>query len=494
MESHPGRWLAVVILLLALPGCDSFLSEKPRDVLSPETFFNTAEEARAAVNGLYVPLYDGSLYGSYGIKRFYMYGADTIEPSREGGGSLNDINNYTLSTGRDAGARGAWIELYKIVKDANVIIAKVADNPNIRAEVREKLIGETLFLRAFAYYHLTNMFGDAPYYRANLTIDEVQELGRTDKTAIRNDLLQDLQQAQDALPSNAEPGRPSHWAAATLMAKIHLIQESWAEARDKAVYVIENSPHRLLDDYGDVFDPANEYNAEVIWSLDFVKDLNPTTTTDLFTPRLRDEPANSSEKDALSEALAARDEGFTGYGLAIPKCGFVDEFPTDDLRRPSNIIESYLGFELNFPYMPKMWNLDQINSPRQNHGENYIIFRLAEVYLMAAEAENELNGPSGAYQYINRLRERAYEPDQPLSGLSQEEFFEALVAERRWELAGEGKRRFFLIRRGILEERIQNTRHCAYNPKENFEPHHTLFPIPEEEIQLNPNLTQNPGY
>lgn len=499
MLRYINKILALVVVLVVLGGCDNFLSEKPRDVLSPDTFFNSDQEAVSAVNGLYEPLYDNALFGSYGIKRFYTYGADVIEPSREGGGSLNDINNYTLSVSRDAGARGAWNQLYTMIQNANVILDRVDEsNENISPETRDQVIGETLYLRAFAYYNLTNMFGDVPYYRENIPIEEVQELSRHDHEEIRNDMVQDLQDAQEMLPgsyADEEQGRPNEWAAAALMAKIYLIQEDWENARDKSVEIINNSSHRLLDDYGDVYDfPDNEFNDEVIWSIVFVKDENPTINTSLFSPRLRDEPENAEDRDALEADLEARGEGFTGYGLAIPKCGFVDEFPEDDLRRPHNIAESYLGYDLNFPYMPKMWNLDEEVSPRQNHGENYIIFRLADVYLMAAEAENELNGPANAYQYVNEVRERAYDPNQPLSGLSQQQFREAIYDERKWELAGEGHRRMDLIRWGILEDVLQNTRHCAYDPVANFQPHHVRHPIPEEEIQLNPNLDQNEGY
>ncbi len=502
MKNLPTKIFSVLFVLLVLSSCDNFLAEEPRDILSPETFFNSDEEAKAAVNGLYQPLYTNPIYGSYGISRFYMYGTDVIEPSREGGGRLNDINNYTLSESRDAGSGGAWNQFYTIIQNANVIIERVTENENLSEAGRDQSLGETLFLRSYAYYHLTNMFGDVPYYRENLPIEEVQELGRHDRTEIRNEILQDLQQTQELLPdsySGGDLGRANKWAAATVMTKIYLIQQKWQEARDKAVEIIDNSPHSLLDDYADVFDyPDNEYHDENIWEIDFVKDLNSTNTTDLFSPRLRDEPANSSEREALIEALEERDEGFTGFGLAVPKCGFVDEFPQGDLRRPVNITESYLGFELKHPYMPKKWNLDQINSPRTNHGENYIVFRLADVYLMAAEAENELNGPANAYQYINTVRERAFDPVQPLAGLSQQQFREAIYDERKWELAGEGHRRMDLIRWGILFEALQNTRHCAYDPVGNFQPHHVLFPIPAEEIELNPNLLEsdptNNGY
>lgn len=491
MKNYIKKILTLTFALLVFAGCEDFLAEDPRGILSPDNSYNSDVEAKAAVNGLYVPLYNGSLYGSYGLSRYYMYGSDVIEPSREGGGSLSDINNYIISEGRDAGARGAWIQLYKIIQDANILISKITENQNISDAGRDQFLGEALFLRAFAFYHLTNIFGDVPYYRDNLPLEEVQTLGRFDKEQIRNDLTDDLQQAQNMLPSeypDNELGRPTKWAAATLMTKIFLIQEKWQQARDKAVEIINNSPHRLLDDYADVFDPNNLFNDENIFQVVFVKDLNPTRTTDLFTPRIRDEPKNSEDKKALKKALSERDEGFTGYGLAIPKCGFVDEFPKDDLRRPMNIVENYLGYDLKYPYMPKKWNLDQINSPRGNHGENYVVFRLADVYLMAAEAENELNGPAGAYQYINKVRERAYDPDQPLSGLSQQEFRQAIFDERKWELAGEGHRRMDLIRWGILLDVIKSTRHCSYDPASNIQPHHVLFPIPEEEIQLNPAL------
>jgi hypothetical protein len=310
-----------------------------------------------------------------------------------------------------------------------------------------------------------------------------------------------LQQAQDLLPdsySASELGRASKWTAATVMVKIYLIQKNWQAARDKAVEIINNSPHSLLDNYADVFAPNNEYNDEVIWAIDFAKDIEPDDWSDHFNPRIRDEPKNGDERPALEAALGTRNEGFTGYGLTIPLPDFVNEFPVDDLRRSSNIIENYLGFELNFPYMPKMWNLDQINSPRGNHGDNKIIFRLADVYLMAAEAENELNGPANAYQYINEVRKRAYEPDKPLSGLSQQQFREAIYDERRWELGGEGHRRMDLIRWGILLDVVKNTEYRVYNPAPNIQPHHVLLPIPVEELRLNPALLEsdptNNGY
>ena len=220
----------------------------------------------------------------------------------------------------------------------------------------------------------------------------------------------------------------------------------------------------------------------------------------MFSPRLRDEPKNSNERDALRDALSARDEAFNGTGLQVASKDFAEKFPMNDLRRPLNIADTYLGFELNFPYMPKFWNLDVNDSPRFNHSDNRLVFRLADVYLMAAECENELNGPGNAYQYIHAIRERAYatQAEWELTGLSQQEFREAIYDERKWELAGEAHRRYDLIRWGILLDVVQNLEYRFWNPDENIRPWHVKLPIPLQELQTNPNLLEsdptNNGY
>jgi len=506
MQNVLRRLLPLLAVFLLLAGCDSTLQEDPRDLVSPGGFFNSAAEVKSAVNGLYEIYHNNSLYGKIGLDRFYENGGDTIGPNREFG-QVQPIQNYTLSEGnigdisQGGGAPLTWQSLYKIIKDSNVILENVRDNENLDQSQRDRFIAETLFLRSLAYYHLTNLWGAVPFYEANLPISEVRSLGRSPRDSIRNVIIEDLETAQESLPStysSGELGRASKWAAATVEAKLHLWLENWEEARATAVDIIDNSPHHLLEDYADVFDPNNEYNDEIIWSVDFVKDTNPDSRTDHYTPRIRDEPADPSQRPALIDSLSKRNLGFTGFGLAIPLPDLVKEFPKDDLRRPSNIKTSIFGIELNFPYMPKLWNPDQIQSPRGNHGENRIVFRLADVYLIAAEAENELNGPSGAYQYINAVRERAYDPNRPLQGLSQDQLRDSIRTERRWELAGEGQRRLDLIRWDILEEVVRDTEYRVYNPAQNIMPRHKLLPIPPEQLRLNPNLLEsdptNNGY
>lgn len=496
--------LSVIFTILLFTGCNEFLQEDPRGLLSPNNFYNSDAEAKAAVNGIYATyMFDSDLYNVVGLSKYYAFGTDLMNPNRYGG-EAKDNALYNITEGSN-NSRGTWKGLYQVIQDCNIVLDKIEGNENITDAGRKQTRGEILYLRSLAYYHLTDIWGNVPYYRDNLSLDEVQVLGRMDKFSIRTDMENDLKEAFNLLPDSYpenELGRATKWAAKTLEAKFYMITSDWQKMLEASVNIIQNSPHVLLDNYGDVFNdyPLNEWNAEIIWQFDYVKDIAPQRRTDFFTPRLRDEPANTSDRAALGEALIERNEGFTGYGLAIPTPEIVNTFPKDDLRRDWNIITEYLGFELNWPYIKKLWNIDQLNSPRSNHGDNTIVWRLADIYLMAAEAENELNGPSNAYQYINKVRERAFEPDQPLSGLNQESFRQALRDERKWELMGEDHRRLDLIRWGILLETVKDT---EYNPSfqkagENIKPHHVLMPIPIEEFDLNPNLLEsdptNNGY
>ena len=140
------------------------------------------------------------------------------------------------------------------------------------------------------------------------------------------------------------------------------------------------------------------------------------------------------------------------------------------------------------------------DKPRNSKSENIVLIRLADRYLMAAESENELNGPNNAYQYVNKVRERAFEPDMPWTGMTQTNFRLAMMDERKFELFAEGHRKQDLIRWGTLIETVRNTkvtRH-AQGAAGNIQTKHLKYPIPLNEIQTNPGLLDsdptNNGY
>lgn len=497
--------LSIILFAVVVTGCRDFLQEDVRGVISPDNFYHSDIEAKQAANGLYDTFHSRSLYGDWqGINTFTYFGADVIATNRPFGGN-SAITNYTMTESNYANAYSVWQELFRVVGDANSVLSNIISNSDLSKETVSTTTGEALFMRAFAYYHLTVLWDDVPYFRDDLTLGEISVLGRSSSETIRSEMVADLSKIENEallpsdISSSSDQGRVTIWAAKALKARYMLWQKDWIGALNSAKDIIANSPHDLLSNFEDVFSLDNNmYNNEIIWALDYTKDLAGSTRTDSFNPRLRDEPKNSEDRSALSSALSERGEEFNGYGLAVPLPSIYDQMPSDDLRKPFTALNNYLGFELRYFYSPKLWNLDFTNSPRGNHGEIRTIFRMADIYLIAAEAENELNGPANAYQYINAVRARAFEPDQPLSGLSYEEFSKALRDERKWELAGEDDRRYDLIRWGILVETVRNTEYPAHAASTNIKNHHVLLPIPEQEIELNPALLEsdptNNGY
>ncbi|SMC80152.1 RagB/SusD family nutrient uptake outer membrane protein [Cellulophaga tyrosinoxydans] len=525
------KYLSIFILIFAFTSCESFLEEDPRDIVAPENFFASDADARQAITGVYAIYKNNSMYGQVGLDTFYDNGCDIIEPNRPG--LVNAIGNYTMDeavadeSSQRMSVSDTWKDAYKIVLNCNIIIDRVMGNDAISETTQTDVIAEARFLRGLAYWHITNLWGDAPFYTENLKINEIRELGRTDKNIILDSVLEDLQFAQDNLSSNYEEsqrGRASKWAAAIVMAKIYMQRLQWQEGLDKCLEIINESGHQMQPTFAEVFDPSNEYNAEIIWSLDFAKDIrgqyeeglvgqaggplsaawgNGNWRPSMFSPRLRDEPKNTAQRAALSAALTANGQAFNGTGLQIASKDFAEKFPLNDLRRPLNVQDNYLGFELAFPYMPKFWNLNLDTSPRFNHSDNRLVFRLADVKLMAAECENERPGgnPDAAYEYIKEIRERSFATiaeAEAIKGLSKEQFRQAIYDERKWELAGECTRRYDLIRWGILLDVVQNLEYRFWDPATNIRPWHVLLPIPLTELQLNPKLLEsdptNNGY
>ena len=514
--------------VLMFSSCNDFLEEDFRSGITSDNFFNNDAEAQLAVNGLYRIFHNGNLYRQRGLDNFYTHGADVVAASRNVNGS---VHNYLIAEGV-ADGYGTWNRLYELARNTSLFLANIDGNESMSEAARNQAVGEILFLRALTYYHLTNIWGDVPYFRELPSGEELATITRSPKKQIRDDMKDDLARAISLLPSSysgSDLGRASKWAATMLKAKFHMFDGEWQACLDECNSIIDESPHVLLENFADVFDqsdPADQYNLEHIFVVDFTADPvsgidGSTTRTDDYNPRIRDEPSNRGA-NALDEngnpilkpngtpmkrweyfqsLLRAQNEDMTGYGWSVPLPELADKnnWQAGDLRYDASIVTEYLDWQLKFPYFRKNWNLDQIYSRRGNHPENYIVFRMADVYLMAAEAENELNGPGNAYQYVNEVRERAFEPDQPWSGMSQEEFRLAMYDERKFELCAEGHRRMDLIRWGILLDVVKNTVHRSWNnPGDNIQPRHVLYPIPLQELELNPNLLEtdptNNGY
>ncbi len=269
----------------------------------------------------------------------------------------------------------------------------------------------------------------------------------------------------------------------------------WQNAREKAQQVITSGTYKLFPDFKNVFKVQNENGMEHIFSVQF-KSGNPRGGSSNLTSSF----ASRNPNILLNKAIA-------GSAIAAER-GFYNSFP-DHYRKRITMVDSFpsqyyseipvKGKAQAGPAIMKYW--DPTFGLSIGGDANWMVLRYADVLLMFAEAENELNGPTtAAYAAVNAVRKRARDenangisettelqllPD--LAGLTKDQFREAVLNERRLELAFEGHRRWDLLRTGKFLEVLRASGKDA-------QPKHTLFPVPFLEIQANPALTQNPGY
>ena len=505
--------LLITVVFTFFTGCDEdYLAEDYRDGLSPQTFYNNDTEAQMAVNGVYVLIKGSGYFGGRWRQAAWNFGADEMGPSRN---IWKEVHNYTFAEGVYDGQR-IWDSAYSVIRNANSVIQGVKDNDKLSDAIKKQTHGEALVLRAIAYYDLTVQFGDVPYFRELLSSEELSKLPRISLTKIRTEMKDDLQEAFNLLPdsySGADLGRMTKWAAIALKSKFHLMDSEWADVLSTSENIINNSPHKLMDKFEDVYGwdkttPGNQVKTEHILWIDYAGALGSGLVprhnlqlTNEVNPRLRDEPKDKKQRNALKKVLAANNHAFTGFGAQVPLPDLANKtkWESGDLRYDATILNEYGGFKLKFSYFKKLQNLDQIHSMRNGHAENVVMIRLADIYLMAAEAANELSGPSSAYKFVNKVRERAFEPDKPWTGMTKESFRTALQEERKFELCAEGHRRVDLIRWGILLETVEKTKYFKYSTtKTNIKPKHVKYPIPLDEILRNPVLLEsdptNNGY
>ena len=516
IKLHLTKLLMVVCIIIIPSACEEYLAEDFRDGLSPATFYNSDAEAQIAVDGVYSMLTSSGWFKHRDRPAWWQIAADEISSTRN---IFKEAHNITWDEGVGDGER-YWNTLYETIRNSSDAINNISGNDKLSQTSRDQSLGQLYVLRALAYYDLTCVWGDVPFFTEILAPEELASLERTPVKTIRDAMIADLQTAYGLLPdswSGSDLGRMSKWAARALEAKFHMFAKNWQGMLTASKDIIDNSPHTLMENFGDIFNWSNATYAtkvkpeHILW-IDFTglpaAGLGTNNEHDFqrghdFVPRLRDEPKDKKGRQGeLKAALAANGHEFGGYGGAspLPLLGDRSSWDAGDLRYDETITQEYEGIPLKFKYLKKLWNLNKELSPRGNKMENFVMIRLADIYLMAGEAENELNGPGNAYQYVNKVRERAFEPDQPWSGMTQQQFREEMYEERLHELCGESHRKPDLVRWGIYVDHIRNTQFQKHNAPaaQNVQDKHQYAPIPLNEIKLNPNLLNtdptNNGY
>ncbi|WP_199898668.1 RagB/SusD family nutrient uptake outer membrane protein [Prolixibacter bellariivorans] len=446
----------------------------------------------SAINGAYQPLQWPKLYNMRMWTTDIMAGNSIVGA---GGGTdgieTQDEANFVTTTD-NAGVLDLWRGPSPGILRCNIILQKVPDM-NIDENLKNRIIGEAKFLRGLYYFILVRFFGDVPLITVPQEPGDDLRPSRTDKAAVYEQIIADLTDAEQLLPprssySSSDLGRASKGAAAGLLAKVYLTLGQW----DKVVTLaneVESLGYALNPNYADNFDVDKKNSVESLFEIQYTGNAGEGFWD------------NTNQASWLSTFTGPRNSNMVagGWGWNQPTQEFVDSYEPGDLRKDVTILydgcPQFDGMDYDPGYSTTGYNLRKFLVPKSvassydNSPMDFPILRYADVLLMKAEALNNLGKTSEAEAPLNEVRARAGLP--AVTGLSQADFKAKVLHERRMELAFEGQRWFDLIR---VDNGDYGLNFLHSIGKVNATSKFLLLPIPQKEIDANPNLTQNPGY
>lgn len=489
----------ILIILLATMffSCQKWLKETPRSVITSNQFYKSQEDAQAAVNGIYSFLYPPYTGGgrNYGYAMLELVTGD-FKTVSEG----NDlVNVYNLRQNSASPLLQQWFSSsYDGIEAANLAITNI---PNISMDenLRNELIGEAKFLRAYYYYNLVNIFGDVPL--KVLPTSNATD-GLLPKTPVKDIyekvIVPDLKDAETSgLPATpVGTGRVSIGAVKSLLAKAYLSMagfpvnetDKFGLARDKAKEVIDGGSFSLFQSdanntwFNKLNNPDFDNKEEHIFSVNFgLNIVNNVIPNELYPKGVSFNRNGNTDND---------------MGLLYPEESFLNSYAANDLRRKNNGFFfntiTVDGVVYNFQWsIYKFFDKNLLdNSPRT--GKDFPVIRYSDILLTYAEAVNEAEGGPNAIAIdaVNSIRSRA--GLSPIGALSQTAFREEVWKERYWELCGENKVWFDIVR----THKIFDTENGVYVDAVGFKlpsgaifkAENFRFPIPLSEVQINPLL------
>jgi hypothetical protein len=440
-------------------GCDDPLDVQPQQSLPAEEALNSAERIRVAVNGMYDALQSDGAYS----RNLLLYPDLYTDNLRFTGTFTTDSEVFNRDIlANNTAISGIWGAAYSAISRANNVVTAAPGVADLPAAERNTLEGEARFIRALSYMNLVTLFGGVPLVLEPRTaIDATVNVPRASEAAVWAQIETDLNAAIAGLADSraGTKTRASRQAAQALLARAHLYQKEWTQARDLANAVITSGRFQILPNYADVFN--TEQTAESIFELAYsITDGNSLAFW--FYPR----------------TLGGR-RGVAPSNTGSDASPITNIFPTGDTRRALAIVGTTTGGYGN-----------KYTDPGSG-SDDVIVLRLAEMYLIRSEANARLGALGPAIADINVIRTRAGIGALPATVATQEQVLVANLEERRRELFYEGHR-FNDLRR--FADLAPVGSYIATSPGLQLTGRRLLFPIPQREIDANPELTQNPGY
>ncbi len=455
---------------LVISSCD-VLNIDPEQSLDDEMVFTDESAAQSAVIGMYDGLQEGGAFGGIGI----MAADFPTDVSQFTGsfGTFQNIRDYDPLQATNGAVEDIWADTYEPINRANNVIHGVEEVPDITDEQVDQWKGEAKFVRALTYFHLVRYFGQ-PYIvdpgnlGVPLMLEPTEEPGehlnipRSTVGEVYDQIISDLNDARGWLGEDQEfDGQATVGAVDALLARVYLHQQDWDSAFDYANSVIEDSPYELS---GDPMTPWADHNYN---GPEFIFAVQNRTDDQIGV------------NDALASFHRPDSEGGRGDVRAFGR--LLDAYEDDDLRLTELFYETDEDAEDGHFFTGK-W-------VHPNQADNVPVLRMADVYLMRAEAAAELENETQALEDLNAIRARAGASEYDTDDYADEdELIDLILQERYLELAFEGYRRHDFLRRGDAIQDANQNREIAFGDNR------TIFPIPAREIDVNPELEQNDGY
>lgn len=502
------KFLYTALLAFSLPllnGCKKELDVNPQERIPFENYYKTEADAFAALVSVYdrFGFQSGGLYDKIAIMD--VAGDDQLA----GGGGPSDINdlqvmsNYTLNA--NVGPQGyLWNRGYSGIYRANVLLS-VIDGIQMDAAKKSRFIAETKTMRAAFYFDLVTFFKNIPLIEGIVDVKDMYNIEQTTPDKIYAYIEKDLNEAIPNLPNTVpiatEGGRLTKGGAQALLGKVLLYQEKWQPAADQFAVVNGANPgvdasiygYKLLPNFADLWRSNNKFNSESVIELTHSANSNGGWGD-----------AGASEGNLLciitgprgySQLKTSAPDYFSGYSFLVFTRAFFNIIK-DDPRKNATAMDidslkaageaNYTaGYNNTGVFLAKFiarTSNKAATTPELNFGQNIYEIRLADTYMLEAEALMKANAPvdasSRAYKLFNAVRARVGLPAVALTQAN-------LELERRLELAGEGQR--------WLDLRRWNKSAAVLGSKGFVTGRHELFPIPQNELN-NTKLKQNPGW
>ncbi len=468
------------ILLISLASCSKdFLDTSPYGQSTSDQFWRNADDAVAAANALYEPLDDEDFYG-HTEQTFEICSDDFWRAGDHGEDQA--IEEFTFDAS-NAQLRFSYSRKYEIINRANAILINVPDI-EMDASLKNRVLGEAYFMRAFAMWRQHVIYGSLPIiseedYRAN----EFNK-AKASIEEFRAFMEADWQKAAGLLPatySAEDVGRPTSGTANGFLTKLYVHWEKYNEAIVAGEKVI-NGPYPLAQEFNDNFEVETENNPEVLFAVQCTEGWNSQDYRIYTTPR----PWGGWDfHEPIQDLIDEYEENDPRLEATVFKLGDIVDLGGD--RGPTEYVEGLSQTNYHFRKFAS-WR----STGGLSNDQNIPILRAADVYLLVAEAKIQTGGNGDAE--INAVRQRV--GLTPKTNATMED----LIHERRVELAGENQRHADLVRwdkAGLIDLQAHYLiDRGAFKPSRNFQrPKHYLFAIPQREIDLsNGVLEQNPGY